>query len=203
MVFEGEPERNPAFTSGAQFVSQFDTESQNIRKAAVTSAGNAMPNVFVAMDSSTYEYGAGPNDSAGTKCGYIPQTTSTDFYLADHYDEGANGKSLPNENSTIASDPDTTNGQKWLNWLSCVQSINKPLGLAEYGLDCHSDPNQPVVSQEMGADNPYLAAIPSATEPTIMWEYWYSDNGGNPGCVYTNTTTMAQWQAIETQNGGG
>jgi hypothetical protein len=204
MVFHGEPEGSSDFSSGAQYVSEFETESQYIREAAVTSSGTAMPNVFVAMDSEDYQYGNGAKDSAGTGCHYIPPPSYTDFYLTDHYDEGANGDSLPNETSTDPDDPTTTDGQKWSTWLNCVQSYNKPLGLAEYGLDCTTNPDQSVVTQEMQADDNYLAAIPGATEPTIMWESWYSDSGVSPGCVFNNSAGgITQWQDGETQNGGG
>ena len=216
MVYHGEPEgdtfkcpvSNPPTGNAVNYVCSFDLESGYIRQAAAN-VGD-VPNVFVAMDSSTYQYGNGPNDSAGmspTKCGFIPSTSHTDFYLADHYDEHASGRDLPNENSGRTGD---SNGHKWANWLSCVQSINKPFGLAEYGLDCKSNPDTPVVTQEMAADDSYLAAIPGATEPTIMWEYWYSDNGSPaPGCVFNNTGIykgvggITQWQDGETQNGGG
>jgi hypothetical protein len=189
MVYYSEPEGK--FSSGAQFVSQFETQSQNIRAAA----GDA-PNIFVALDSSSYEYGTRASDSAGTGCGYIVAPQYVDFYLVDHYDEGASGNSLPDETTGPAGD---SNGQKWLNWLGCVQSMNKPLGLAEYGLDCHSDPDQPVVTDEMEADDNYLSAIPGATEPTIMWDYWY-----DTGCQFSNSAGgLTAWRSFETQNGGG
>jgi len=212
LIYKDEPEGDtfsncPATPApvgnAANYVCYFDLESGYIRQAAA--AVGDVPNVFVAMDSSTYQYGNGADDSAGTGCGWIPTTSYTDFYLADHYDPGADGQSLPNENSTTPGDPSTTNGQKWSNWLSCVQSINKPLGLAEYGLDCTTNPDQSVVTQEMSADNTYLGAIPGATEPTIMWAYWFSDAGSStPGCVFNNTNgAITQWQDDETQNGGG
>jgi hypothetical protein len=210
LIYNDEPEGSSTFSSGAQYVSDFDTESGYIRAAAVTSSGNAMPNVFVAADSETYQYGTTSTDDAGmspTPCAYIPPTTATDFYLADHYDEGASGNTLPSETSGPSGD---TDGLKWRNWLSCVQSINKPLGLAEYGLDCGSNPDQPVVTQQMNADNGYLSAIPDATEPTIMWELWFDDAGNTtPGCVFDNSGkydgvgAITEWQGIQLQNGGG
>src|SRR5207245_888640 len=87
----------------------------------------------------TLHLGTAATDSAGTSCGYIVPTSYTDFYLADHYDHGANGMSLPNETNGPAGD---SVGLKWSNWLSCVQPINKPVGLGEYGLDCKTNPDQ-------------------------------------------------------------
>lgn len=195
MVYHNEPEGK--YSSGSQFVSEFEAQSQNIRAAA----GDA-PNIFVAMNSTIREYGSGASDSAGTGCGYIVPAQYADFYLADHYDQGANGKSLPSETSGPAGD---SSGQKWLNWLGCVQSMNKPIGLTEYGLDCTTNPDQPVVTNEMEADNSYLAAIPGATEPTIMWEYWYDAATGATGsCVFDNSAGgITAWRSFETQNGGG
>jgi hypothetical protein len=216
MIYHDEPEGgtfsgcpgNPApVGNAANFVCYFEQQATRIRQAAA--AVNDVSNVFVAEDSSTYQYGEGVSDSAGTGCGFIVPPSYTDFYLADHYDEDANGMSLPNETSTSSGDS-TTDGQKWSNWLSCVQPKNKPLGLAEYGLDCTTNPNQQVVINEMAADDGYLAAIPGATEPTIMWAYWYSASGikSGPGCMFDQDSSLGQaaikqWQAGETQNGGG
>jgi Carbohydrate binding domain len=189
MVYYNEPEGN--FPSGAQFVSEFEAQSNNIRAAA-----SDAPNIFVAEDSLGYQYGSRSSDSAGTGCGYIVNPAYTDFYLDDHYDQGANGMSLPDETSGPTGDSD---GQKWLNWLGCVQSMNKPLGLAEYGLDCTTNPDQPVVTDEMSADDKYLGAVPGATEPTIMWEYWYEGD-----CKFGNSAGgITAWKSFETQNEGG
>ena len=206
MVYHGEPEGkafscpvpHPPASDAGRYVCSFDLESRYIRQAAA--AVGDVPNVFVAMDSSTYEYGTGPHDRAGTSCAWIPPATHTDFYLTDHYDLAADGRRLPDE----------TNGPKWVHWLSCVQRFHKPIGLAEYGLDCTTSPDKPAVTREMAADDRYLAAIPHATEPTIMWEYWYSDNRNKwPGCIFNNTGVyngiggITQWRDGETQNGGG
>ena len=188
MVFHQEPEGD--FTSGAQFVGQFTTQSQRIRDAA-----GAAPNIFVAEDSASSKYATG---GVGADCSYIVPSAATDFYLVDHYDEQADGKNLPAE----------TAGQNWTNWLTCVheQPLHKPIGLAEYGLDCTTNPDQTVVTNEMLADKGYLKAIPGATEPTVMWEYWYSATGikQGPGCVFDDSAGgISAWQGAETENGGG
>jgi hypothetical protein len=205
MVWWQEPENDTfsgcagsASGNGPNFVCYFEQQSGNIRQAA-----NDAPNVFVAMDAETYQYGSASSHDDGTSCSFIPPTTYTDFYLADHYDESLNGvningESLPNEIGQ--------NGVEWSNWLSCVQGINKPIGLAEYGQDCTTNPDQAVVTQAITADGGYLQAIPKATEPTIMWEYWYSDSGftTGPGCEFDNSAGgITEWQSLETQNGGG
>jgi hypothetical protein len=196
MTYHDEPELSTSGLDGPEFVSQFETQSTNIRSAAA--AVGRTPEVFVAMDSATYDYSNDPTHDDGLGCSYIPPTSYVDFYLADHYDDVANGEDLPNEGSPYSDE--------WSNWLGCVQGINKPLGLAEYGLNCPvgNNPNASAVTQAITEDNSYLAAIPNATEPTIMWEYWYDTNAsGTNDCVFTNSNTISEWQSVETQNGGG
>jgi hypothetical protein len=179
--------------NGPAYVCDFKQESHNIRQAA----GDA-PNVFVAMDASTYQYAAGTSHDRGggdgQKCTYIPPASDVDFYLADHYNTRATDSSLPGEKSP--------EGDEWSTWLGCVASSGKPIGLAEYGLDCRTqDPPQQTLASEIAQDKGYLAAIPGARQPTIMWEYWDWDTKP-PGCQMTSTTVKNEWQSVETQNGG-
>jgi hypothetical protein len=179
---------------GPAYVCDFEQESDNIRQAA----GDA-PNVFVEMDASSYQYDSEPGSrhdrgGAAPDCPYIPPASYVDFYLADHYNEHATDASLPNEKS-----PEKT---EWSTWLNCVASSGKPIGLAEYGLDCKTqNPPQKTLADEIGKDNDYLAAIPGAKQPTIMWEYWDWDTKP-PGCQMTSMTVKDQWKSAETQNGG-
>jgi hypothetical protein len=179
--------------NGPAYVCDFEQESRNIRKAA----GDA-PNVFVAMDASTYQYAPGTSHDRGggdgQKCTYIPPASYVDFYLADHYNTRASDSSLPDEKSP--------EGDEWSTWLGCVASSGKPIGLAEYGLDCRTqNPPQQTLADEIAQDKGYLAAIPGARQPTIMWEYW-DWNTKPPGCQMTSTTVKDEWRSAETQNGG-
>jgi len=195
MVYWQEPEGAPG--TGPQFVSAFDAQASAIRAAA-----NDRPNIFVAEDSSTYQYdtsGDNDGDEKGAGCSYIPAASQTDFYFGDHYVGSAgaaqvNGTSLPTDGGGKTDQA----GGKWSAWLNCVQPSNHPIGLAEYGLDCAYTPDVSAVTQSMAADDSYLAAIPGATEPTLLWEYWYEG-----GCIFDNSAGgIAQWQANENQNGG-
>jgi hypothetical protein len=179
-------------TPGAIYVCDFEKESDNIRQAA----GDA-PNVFVDMDSATSEYAVGTSHDNGVGCSFIPPSSYVDFYLADHYNRDATDASLPNEAAPW--------GGEWSTWLSCVAGYHKPIGLAEYGLDCSTaNPPQQTLANELGQDDKYLPAIPGATQPTIMWAYWDSDSGKSiPGCQMTSSIVMDKWKSIETQNGGG
>ena len=205
MVWYQEPEHNTfnsepgcgTDTGATAFKCEFDLQSSYIRQAA----GGA-PNIFVAMDASTYQYdnsGDGDGDEAGAGCVFIPSATNVDFYFADHYAGSAgaaqvDGTSLPTDGGSGADQA----GGKWSYWLSCVQGKNKPIGVAEYGLDCGYNPDVTAVTQSMAADSSYLAAIPNATEPTFLWEYWYQG-----GCLFDNTAGgITQWQSNEDQNGG-
>jgi hypothetical protein len=174
---------------GPAYVCDFKQESDNIRQAA----GDA-PNVFVDMDASTYEYSNAKGHDRGTGCAYIPPASYVDFYLADHYNDDATDASLPDENPP--------GGNEWKNWLNCVASSGKPIGLAEYGLDCHTQ-NKPAqtLANEIAQDNGYLSAVPGAKQPTIMWEYWDWDTK-TPGCQMTSPIVKDEWKSVETQNGG-
>jgi hypothetical protein len=178
---------------GAAYVCDFEQESDNIRHAA-----REAPNVFVDMDASTYEYAVGTGHDRGgaaPDCPYIPPASYVDFYLADHYDRHATDSTLPNEKPPGSSE--------WSTWLDCVASSGKPIGLAEYGLDCRSqNPPQQILADEIAKDDGYLAAIPGAKQPVIMWEYW-DWNTKPPGCQMTSATVKDEWKRAEIQNGGG
>lgn len=188
------PECGGKKADGAAYVCDFEKESDHIRQAA-----DGAPDVFVDMDASTYQYDSDPGSGhdrggAAPHCPYIPPASYVDFYLADHYDQDATDASLPDENSP--------EGTEWSTWLNCVASSGKPIGLAEYGLDCRTQkPPQKTLADEIGKDNDYLLAIPGAKQPTIMWEYWDWDTKP-PGCQMTSTTVKDEWKSVETQNGG-
>jgi hypothetical protein len=208
MTYWQEPE-NDAFsydglTGGPAFVAEFENQSSLIR-----SAGD-YPNVLVAMDSMDYQYDAGSSShnlgGAPSACSFIPPASYVDIYLADHYEFTASGGDLPSDAGSSA---------EWDGWLGCVQPQDKPIGIAEYGLNCGqkngvgAEPNALTTSEGMAADNSYLESQPDGL-PVVMWEYWWDTNGDPSGnCQFTTggspdgTQAAAQWQANETQNGGG
>jgi hypothetical protein len=200
MVFHNEVEDDWKEVSGSQFASQFHTQSQNVRAAAA--ADGLTSRVFVAEDSSDYQYGTlslnDHGDPRPGQCPYIVPSSDTDFYLVDHYDNNMSGQgsSLPDESGQ--------QGAEWRDWLSCVQSHGKPIGLGEYGFNCKSgSPNDPAVTQAITSDGRYLQSASTwQHEPTIMWAYWYGSNATHPGnsCVFTNPKTIAEWKSLERQN---
>jgi hypothetical protein len=93
-------------------------------------------------------------------------------------------------------------------WQYVSGQIQAPAGAADCGgqagngLDCHAQQKPPqTLSAEIAQDNGYLAAIPGARQPTIMWEYWDWDTK-TPGCQITSPAVKDEWRSVETQNGG-
>jgi hypothetical protein len=210
-VYHGEPEGDsfsncPGSAAGdaANFLCYFKEEANNIRTAAASVKPSLIENVFTADDSASSKY---INGGIGSGCGWIVPSSDTDFYFEDHYERGwANGTPL----SVQSGSSDGAGAQQWNNWLGCVDTHGKPIGLAEYGLcsggaDCNNgsttcgDAGSTTDDRNtMAADNTYLTNEPSGTSPTLLWEYWYekcwlfdNSNGG-----------ITEWQAIENQNGG-
>ena len=184
-------------TGATEFICEFEQETSNIAAAAFH--WGRTENVFTAEDSASGKY---VNGGPGADCSWIVPPSYSDFYLADHYERGwANGSNLHVQDGS-------TGAQEWNNWLGCVNTLAKPIGLAEYGLCSDSNSCQPAPScpgastaldeQTMFADNDYLKTEPSGTSPTLLWEYWYENcwqfddsNGG-----------ITEWKAIENKNGG-
>lgn len=207
MTWWQEPE-NDTFsgsgTNGQNFVTDFNAQAALIR-ASTTSSNIA--NVFVADDALGYQYAAGTGHNDGgapSSCSFIPSASNVDFYLDDQYQLTSNGGNL-------STNTGSGSNAEWNGWLGCVSGQDKPIGIAEYGVNCGqaggtgSAPNALTTSQEFAADSTYLSGEPAGL-PVVMWEYWYNSN---VGCVFTTggspsgTAAVTQWQANETQNGGG
>ncbi|HEY7144861.1 MAG TPA: hypothetical protein VH637_11480 [Streptosporangiaceae bacterium] len=198
LIYYQEPEHNTfsfqGKTGGPAFVAEFETQSNLIRG----SAGDA-PNITVAMDAGTYQYVPGTNHDLGASCGFIPPSQYVDMYLADHYEPAASGNNLATDSASKA---------EWNTWLGCANAQHKPIGIAEYGLNCNGAnpaPNAASTAAGIAADNTYLKGQPDGL-PVLMWAYWYDNNvtcnftkGGAPD----GTQAVSQWKSIETQNGGG
>jgi hypothetical protein len=192
-------------SNGQNFVADFEAQA-NLIRASVTAAN--ISNVFVAMDSSTYQYQAGSSHNlggAGAGCTFIPPAQYVDFYLGDHYEPTASGGNMP----SVAGPASASPGAEWTGWLGCVAPQNKPIGIAEYGLNGDNSPNygnDPTTAQAFAADNTYLESQPDGL-PVMLWAYWWYNNDANwqftPGGSPNGTQAVTQWQANEHQNGGG
>ena len=209
LTYWQEPENDSfsyhGLTGGPAFVAEFESQSSLIR---ASTTGSNRANVFVAMDAMDYQYAAGSRHDRGgatSACSFIPPARYVDFYLDDHYELVASGYNL-------ATDPGGEAG--WNGWLGCVRPQYKPIGLAEYGLNCGASgtgahPNDLTTSEGMAADNAYLERQPDGL-PVVLWEYWWDDNGdGSFDCRFrrggspAGTQAVQQWHANEIQNGGG
>jgi hypothetical protein len=213
MVWWQEPENDSfsgcpgATDNGSNFVCYFEQQSSEIRQAAATDG--VTPQVLVGMDASTYSYDPAsdtdPNESleldnsgayqAGTSCSFIPPSPYVDVYLADHY--------AYNATSNVAASPGER-ADNWQDWLTCVLPQNKPIGLAEYGIN-PNDSNPSGTASAIAANTSYLATLPATThEETAMWALWDTAPGTPTNwAIDDEPAAVSAWQAAETQNGGG
>jgi hypothetical protein len=204
-TFKGEPGCGKD-TGAKAFVCEFGRQA-----ALVHNSPDFTQNIFVADDSSGFQYG---NGHVGVGCSWIVPagTDGPDVYLEDHYENGTvTGQDV---NSIPAAD-------EWQNWLSCASAQDRPIGFGEYGLDnspigpkslCgQSKSNAKNLPTALTNDNSYLEQLPMSGQsqlknhvPVVMWDYWYSNYGGTPVCtVFTNKyRAISIWTGIETANGG-
>ena len=193
-------------TGGPAYVAEAENEISVIRDAETSSN---IANIWVAEDSEDYQYDPGATNDNGANCSYIIPGQYVDMYLDDHYEWSASGKDMPNDASDSAANTE------WSTWLGCVDTQDRPIGLAEYGLNCGQTngvgamPDALATSVGMSADNTYLAGQPAGL-PVVLWEYWWDTNGDQSGnCQFTESGSpdgpeaVTQWEANETQNGGG
>ena len=206
-TFFQEPEASSfsydGMTGGPAFVAEFENQAALIRASAVT-AGNSA-SIMIAADANGYQYDPGTSHNlggAGTggSCAFTVPSGYTDFYLGDFYEPTASGNNLA---------ADSSESPMWDGWLGCVSPQDKPIGIAEYGLNytTPTSANGLTTSQAFAADNSYLAGQPDGL-PVVMWEYWYDNNANGyfeftPGGSPDGTQAVTRWQADETQNGGG
>jgi hypothetical protein len=193
MIYNGEPEDH-AFnyqgkTGGPAYVAEFEDQANLIRAAAKDA-----PNIFIAMDSSSYGYRTG---GPGLGCGFIPPPSYADFYLIDHYQHDPDGGAV--------SQGAGEGAQEWQSWLSCVSPYGKPIGLAEYGLgNCGSRDNA-MRQDSISATAPYLESLPGSSAldaPVLVWSYWWVDETGRiahacDDVQFTQPSTIQLWQSLE------
>jgi hypothetical protein len=213
MVWWQEPENDtfsgcPGATggNGPNFVCYFKQQSAEIRQAAA--ADGVTPQVLVAMDAETYAYhplsdakhnksierARGKAARNGTSCSFIPPSSYVDVYLGDHY--------AYNATSNLDAGPGAQTDD-WQDWLACVLPQNKPIGVAEYGVN-PNDSNPTGTASAIAAAASYLAALPTTThEEMAMWELWDSAPGvGNNWAIDDEPGAVSAWRSAETQNGG-
>jgi hypothetical protein len=208
LIWHQEPEHDPfpghCGSSGANFVCEFEAQARLIR-SHTTPVNRA--NVWIADNATTYQYDPGTNFNSGGaegSCAYTVPSRYVDFYLADIYESSGNRT----RGGTLEDSP------TWKGWLSCVLPQNKPIGLAEYGVNCETSANEASTHEAMAADDRYLrnqSFVPAGSSrafsrPVVLWEYWWYDNGGER-CQFTpsggpgGALAVQQWRANETGDG--
>jgi hypothetical protein len=212
-TFSDEPGCPTGDNNAQSFVCEFQLQA-----SMIDSSPDWGPNIFVAMDSSGYQYNP---SGTGIGCNYIPPNNDqtgggADIYLVDFYQNNVVAGTNVNQ---------STGATNWQNWLTCATAKDRPIGFGEYGLDqtagtgttctppnTSSQYNAQCTADAMTADASYLEALPMSGQtqmqnnvPFAMWDYWYSNYGGTPdNTVFNNTYgAITAWQSIETANGGG
>jgi Carbohydrate binding domain len=191
---------------GPAYVAEAENEISVIRGAEKPSS---IANIWVADDSEDYQYDPGTSHDDAGNCSYIIPGQYVDMYLDDHYEYSATGNDMANDS------PDSGASTEWSTWLGCVDTQDRPIGLAEYGLNCGQTngtgamPDALTTSEGMSSDHSYLEGQPAGL-PVVLWEYWWDTNGDSSGnCQFTEggspdgSQAVTQWKDAETQNGGG
>jgi hypothetical protein len=195
-IFHHEPE-NDWFagrgSNGQNFVTEFETQSVLIRRAA-----DGAPNIKIAMAAEAFEYQPGTRWHQGVDCGYIPPASYVSYYLADIYESDPDGRALPYSPVAV----------QWDTWLRCVTEAMKAdpsaqvwLGVAEYGLGTLT--GDKARARTIAADAVYL---PRQVPRFALWEYWWEDNSINWGCTvencdwqFTDPATIREWRSLESR----
>ena len=195
MVWLNEAE-NKSYTY-SQFKTTFSQQSALIR-------GAANPLVQVAMVSIGYQYHTGVNADA-VAGRWLANSADTDMYLIDlyqHYDIQSSGQ--PGGYAWPAAG--LSGWDQWLNWVNVAAAKNKPLGIAEYGIDSQmlaTDPAGAARTARLQQDIGYLAdaftpggGTTVSPFPMACWMYWYANCSA--GVQSTNPRNQNQWPASET-----
>lgn len=176
----------------------YNTFIANTINASNIIRGVGKPNVFVAQDCASFQYGiAGSDAQLGH---FLVPPAHVDYYTVDIYQHF-------NTNWPSAG---LSNYTRWLNWLAIFAGQGKPLAITEYGVDVCG--GTAVRNQRIKDDCAYLrtAFNPSSPSkvspfPLLAWEYWWSNCGAgqlNTTCdgqyQFTDATTLATWQQIAT-----
>lgn len=181
IIFHHEPEADYGTGGGPAYVSQFESQSVQIR-AACALAGNCNV-VKVGMIAGSYQYGKAGRE--GYTCAYIPPASYVDGYFLDAYQQYLAG--LGNE-------------LYWTRWHTCLGTVPAGVvtGISEYGLGTFNANGSAASEAQritvMQGDAAYLAAnYPDLYE----WMYWNYDDP-TPGMQWSMTPGLVQtWQSIE------
>lgn len=168
LAFHHEPEDHNAFSSGAAYVAQFESQSKLIR-----SAGNS--DVKVVSINAGYAYRS--KGGTGLNGSYLPPASYVDAYALDLYQVCCNGERWPSGG--------LANYDRFQNWLKLVGLRGKPLGLTEYGIEASDS----VRDARIQADASYLRS--EFNGQFEVWEYFWVGIWR-----FTDAATVATWRSI-------
>lgn len=217
VTFQPEPEIPGRYATGADFVTQFKSQSDRMRLAAVATGTD--DRVRIATDSGSYQYGksaAGVIRNAEAYAGnYLTGLGSSspatglpyaDIFGIDVYQ----GQSWP------AGFDWPTQGlrnyvqfQRWLTLITdtSIVGVRHPLGIFEYGV---SDPTSDTARHDrIAADRDYLREAFTPGGPgarsqfhLATWMYWLQSVDAN-ACYFSDAATIDLWKSIETASMSG
>ncbi len=187
--------RKPAYSSGPQYVRQFEAQSDLIRKY---SAQDGLTNVQVADGAGVDAYnretrggGCRSQDYYGYNCSYVPPPRYVDHYLTEVYHPHL---------VLLQDDP------RFQRWNSCTHGLHKSRGISDYALgDCTTNGSTFTEAKReaaLAADAAYLAhAFPTL----YMWSYFWFQLPHPPKCEdykfpaasSGSPQTAQEWEAIE------
>lgn len=168
------------------FKSEFEAQS-----AAVTKFEAKVPhrNVWFAEDSWDGHY------QKSADCSYILPASYVSYYLVDVY-QGRNGN--PTESPVPLS-----GDQAWNNWLTCTRSRGRPVGIAEFAINCGHEQNtrkhpyETAVYESFQADDQYFKGpfLKRGFPELEVWNLW--DSGGCAINSRAEPGSVGTWRAIE------
>jgi hypothetical protein len=171
LCFHHEPEGD--YSTGAQFVKQFDSQSNLIRSA------NISHYVSVAMIAGGYQY----RDNRTAKYGsFIPPARYVDRYAEDVYQ-------IPGTKYAWSS-KGLANYPRFQNWLRLVRPTGIPIGITEYGISAAQ--GNAVRNARIKTDANYLRTTFGGQ--FRLWEYWWHSNDNS--WQFTDAATIATWKSI-------
>ncbi len=208
MIFYMEPEvtlwdyncagtlkRKPAYSSGAQYVQEFEAQSSLIRKYA---AQDGLTNVQVAdgagvdaYNPQTHGGGCKSEDYYGSNCSYIPPPAYVNHYLTEVYHPHL---------VLLQSDA------RFQRWNSCTRGLHKTRGISDYALGNCTTNGSTFTEADREAVLADDAAYLGRQFPTLyLWSYfWFQlphlakcEAYKFPAASSSSPQTAREWEAIE------
>lgn len=208
MIFYMEPEvtlwdynclhtlnKKPAYSSGPQYVREFEAQATLIRKYA---AQAGLTNVQVAAGAGEDAYNTPTHggscrsqDYYGYNCSYVPPPSFVDHYFTEVYDPHL---------VILQNDP------RFQRWNTCTAGKHKTRGITDFALGNCTANGTPFTEADRAATLASDAAYLAREFPTLyLWSYfwWQLPDPGRctdykfPAASSSSPQTAREWEAIE------